>query len=85
MHIYRGRNGLKAVHQLKLQNEYNKHRYLGLIVYNSLRWNTHVKQIKIEYNSHMNLLKHLPLETWGADMKTLKTLYQALIKSKIRQ
>ena len=31
----------------------------------------------------MNLLKHLSHTTWGADIKTLKMLYQALIKSKL--
>ena len=31
----------------------------------------------------MNLLKHLFHTTWRADMKTLKLLYQARIKSKI--
>ena len=87
MHICRKRECPKTAHQLTLYNEAitckEEHRYLGLIVDNSLRWNTHVKQLKIECNSRMNLLKHLSHTTWGADMKTLKMLYQALIKSKL--
>ena len=87
MHICRKRNCPKTAHQLTLHNEpircKDDHRYLGLIVDNSLRWNKHVKELKRECNARMNLLKLLSHTTWGADMKTLKMLYQALIQSKL--
>ena len=53
------------------------------LVDNSLRWNRQVKQLKVECNSRMNLLKHLSHTAWGEGMKTLKMVYQYLIKSKL--
>ena len=87
MHTCSRRSFPKTAHQLPLHNEAfsckNDHRYLGLIVDKSFRWNTHVKQLKIEYKSRMDLLKYLSHTTWGAAMETLDMLYQTLNKSKL--
>ena len=55
-----------------------------MFVDKSLRCNTHVKQLKMEFNFCMNVATQTSLpHNMGADMKTLKVLYQALIKSKL--
>ena len=87
MHICRKRGCPKTAHNLTLNQEpipsREEHKYLGLKVDNGLRWNSHVKQLKKDCNNRMNLLKHLSHTTWGADMKSLKMLYNTLIKSKL--
>ena len=87
MHICRTRNCPKAHRPLTMYGQPiswgEKHKYLGLTVDNGLRWTEHVKQLKKECNQRMNLLKHLSSTTWGADMRTLKMLYQTLIKPKL--
>ena len=86
MHICRRRSCPKKCPNLQ-HNETitckDEHRHLGLIVDNSLRWNKHVKQLKIEYNSRVNILKIIFHTAWGADMEILKMLYQALTQPEL--
>ena len=58
-------------------------RYLGLVIDKRLSWKHHVEHLRAKCIPAINLLKHLSHLSWGADRKTLKHLYTALVKSKL--
>ncbi|XP_044755013.1 uncharacterized protein LOC123313966 [Coccinella septempunctata] len=48
-----------------------------------LTWHEHIKQLKSDCIKRMNIMKVLANNTWGADEKTLLTIYRTLIRSKL--
>ena len=48
-----------------------------------LNWNAHIKLIKDKCQKRINILRCVSKRKWGADRKTLKTLYLSLIQSTI--
>ena len=87
MHICRKRNCPKMSHQLTMNNipipNRESHKFLGMIVNNSLTWTDHIKKLKIDCYKNLNIFKFLSHTTWGADSRTLVRLYQALIKPRL--
>nr|CAH7712431.1 unnamed protein product [Callosobruchus chinensis] len=79
----------KTVHQplLTLQNSpisyTNEIKFLGLIFDHRLTWKTHIKELVESCHKRMNVLKCLSNKCWGADGKTLLSIYRHLIRSKI--
>lgn len=57
--------------------------YLGMMFDKKLTWSNHLKNLKQKCQRAMNIVKVLSKQTWGADRKTLTTLYKTLIRSKI--
>lgn len=57
--------------------------YLGMKFDKKLKWMIHLKNIKNKCLSAMNIVKVLSKQTWGADRKTLTSLYKSLIRSKM--
>ena len=58
-------------------------KFLGLYFDSHLTWNHHIRQLKINTQKSMNILKVVSGYTWGADQTSLLKLYNALCKSKL--
>ena len=58
-------------------------RYLVLIIDKRLNWKDHVDHLRAKCTSSVNLLKHVSHLSWGADRKTLRRLYTALVQPKL--
>ena len=54
-------------------------KFLGLIFDSQLNWREHVTYIRRRVQCGINLLKSLTSSTWGADKKTLLTIYKMTI------
>ena len=61
----------------------DKHKFLGLIIDNSLTWKPHLIYLKRACNKTLDLLKKLSHTSWGSDPVTLYKLYIMLLKPKI--
>ena len=60
---------------------YENVKFLGLIFDQHLNWKSHVNYVKTRALKAMNILKKLSHTTWGADRKTMMTLYKATVLS----
>ena len=58
-------------------------KYLGLIIDKRLSFKQHIEHLRVECTPAINLLKHLSHLSWGADRRTLKVLFSALVQSKL--
>ena len=56
-----------------------KYKYLGVIFDSHLNWGHHISYTKTRCRKALKLLKKLSHTTWGADRKTLRTLYRATV------
>ena len=61
----------------------NQIRYLGMILDSKLNWKAHINQLKVKCHQRLSILRCVSRRKWGADRKTLRTLYKALIQSPI--
>ena len=70
---------------LKLKNGIIKFessvKFLGVIFDRRLTWRAHIQYVINRCNKRMNLLRAVSGNDWGADKKTLLTLYRTLIRS----
>lgn len=66
--------------QLRFTNNIRIH---GLIFDHKLTWRPHLKKLKMVCQSRMKTIKILGNNTWGADTKSLISIYKALILSTI--
>lgn len=62
---------------------YNSTKYLGLIFDSKLKWDIHLKDLKSKSIQKLNILKIVSKQHWGADRKSLLTLYRSLVRSKL--
>lgn len=60
-----------------------KHKFLGLTYEEKLTWKSHISILKAELIPRINIFKILSNKNTGSDRKTLTTIYNAIIKSKI--
>lgn len=60
-----------------------KHKFLGLTYEEKLTWKSHIITLKAELIRRINIFKILSNRNTGSDRKTLTTIYNAIIKSKI--
>jgi len=58
-------------------------RILGMLFDRKLKWLSHIKTIKHDCMTKLNILKYLTSTQLGADRKTLMQLYFALIRPKL--
>ena len=65
----------------KLISVEKEYKFLGLIFDCHLNWNKHISYTKARCRKALNLLRKLSHTTWGADRKTLRTLYRATVLS----
>ena len=86
MHIFSKRQ-LNNPPNITLNNqniEYvNKIKYLGVIFDRTLIWKDHIEYLKESCMKKLLLMKTVRRKSWGADRKSLKILYEALIQSKL--
>ena len=70
---------------LKIDNEpiflVNSHKFLGITLDTRLTFRAHVEDVRNRCLKRMNVLKCVCGRNWGADRKTLTTLYFGLIRS----
>jgi len=59
-------------------------RILGMIFDNKLKWTPHIKKLKNTCKTPMNIIKSLAHHTRGASIKSLNSVYKALILSQIQ-
>jgi len=59
------------------------HRFLGLIFDRKLTWSKHISSVRERCQGTLRLLSVISSRGWGADLPTLKTLYESLILSKL--
>ena len=87
LHICRKKTCPKTAANLKLNgtpiNNVSSFKYLGMTYDNSFTWRPHITKLKASCNKTIDLLKHLSHKKWGADRKSLLSLYIMLIKPKI--
>jgi len=57
--------------------------YLGITFDRRLNWKSQIRNLKAKCQSPIMLLKCISHLSWGADRKTLTTLYRSLIQSKL--
>ena len=57
--------------------------FLGMIFDELLTWVPHLKSLRLTCQSPLDLFRHLPHTTWGADRKSLLRLYTSLVLSKL--
>ena len=61
----------------------NSVKFLGVILDKKLSWNEHIQYVVDRCKSRINLLRALTGTDWGANKKTLLTLYRVLVRSVI--
>ena len=49
----------------------------------SLKWTSHVNQLKIDCNKRLSIMKSISHHHWGSDRRTMLMLHKALIQSKL--
>ena len=57
----------------------DRYKFLGVIFDSYMTWKYHITYTKTKCRKALNLLKKLSHTTWGADRKTLRTLYRATV------
>ena len=71
----------------KLDNDHiqivKEAKFLGLIFYTKLTFETHIKYLKARCQKSLNILKVLSRTEWGADRTPLLKLYCSLVRSKL--
>ena len=72
--IHVGKTTIPAVKEAK---------FLGITFDQKLSFLSHIKQLKASCQKALNILRVVAHTDWGADKKTLLTLYRALIRSKL--
>ena len=65
-------------HSVKVDN---KAKFLGLVFDSKLNWNEHIKYIEEKCKKRFNLMRAVAGNTWGANKKSLLTIYRSLIRS----
>jgi hypothetical protein len=58
-------------------------RFLGIIFDSQLNWKAHITSIHAACTKALGLLRSLASQNWGADTKTLLSIYRSLIRSRI--
>jgi len=58
-------------------------RFLDLTFDHQLKWRPHIENVKGACQKRLNLLPAISGKFWGADMSVLRTVYLALIRSRI--
>lgn len=58
-------------------------KFLGLMFDKKLTWHEHIDMVSTKCRQSLNILKVLAHTQWGADPKSLLTIYKTLIRSKI--
>ena len=61
----------------------NKAKFLGLIFDSKLNWKEHIKYIEEKCKKRLNLMRAVAGNSWGANKKSLLTIYRSLIRSVI--
>ena len=61
----------------------NQIKYLGMTLDKKLNWKAHISQLKKKCHQRLSILRCVSYRKWGADRKTLRILYKALIQSLI--
>ena len=61
----------------------NQIKYLGMILDSKLNWTAHINKLKEKSHKRLSILRSVSKRKWGADRKTMCTLYKALIQSPI--
>ena len=61
----------------------NKAKFLGLVFDSKLNWNEHIKYLEEKCKKRLNLMRAVSGNTWGANKKSLLTIYRSLIRSVI--
>ena len=56
-----------------------KYKFLGMWFDSHLNWGYHIAYVKNKCKKALNIIKKLSHTDWGADRKTLRTLYQATV------
>ena len=60
-----------------------KIKYLGMTLDHRLNWKAHIEHLKEKSQQRLAILRCVSKRKWGADRKTLRTLYLSLIQSPI--
>ena len=58
-------------------------RFLGMIFDQRLTWREHIEYVTGVSRKRLNLMRAISGQTWGCNMSTLRTVYLALVRSKI--
>jgi ribonuclease HI/endonuclease/exonuclease/phosphatase family metal-dependent hydrolase len=58
-------------------------RFLGIIFDSRLNWKAHITSLHAACTKALGLLRSLASQNWGADTKTLLSIYRSLIRSRI--
>jgi len=58
-------------------------RFLGLTFNHQLKWKSHIELVKGACQKRLNLMRAMSGKLWGTDMSVLRTVYLALIRSRI--
>ena len=61
----------------------NQTKFLGVIFDKKLSFLPHIRNLKIESHKALNILKVVGHYNWGADRRTLLSLYRSLVRSKL--
>jgi hypothetical protein len=61
----------------------DKIKILGMTFDHKLNWNPHLKNLKINANNNMKIIKTLSHHSWGSDKNSLITKYKAIILAKM--
>ena len=61
----------------------NKIKYLGMTLDSKLTWEDHIQDLKERSHQRLNILRNVSKRKWGADRKTLRILYKAIVQSPI--
>ena len=62
-------------------NTTNRAKFLGIIFDSKLTWSEHISYNEGKCKKHLNLMRSVADNTWGACKKSLLTIYGALIRS----
>lgn len=61
----------------------DNHKFLGMIFDKKLNWNCHLKQAKAKSMAAVRIIRTLSNTTWGSNRKTLLTLHNTLVLSRL--